>query len=47
MAKNGVEMELKDSAGIEPERPSSPSKQRANYDSLKELNANNGRYIVL
>ena len=43
MAAYGDELELKDSAGIGRKIPTSPSGQRANYDSLKELNANNGR----
>ena len=43
MAKNGVVLELKDSAGTENIKPSSLSPQHTNYDSLKEVNADNGR----
>ena len=43
MAKNGEELELKDSAGDGSKTPVSPSRQPTNYDSLKELNANNGK----
>ena len=34
MANNGVELELQDAAGI--------GRQRTNYDSLRELNSDNG-----
>lgn len=43
MANSGVELELKDSAGTENNKPSSLSPKHTNYDSLKEVNADNGR----
>lgn len=39
MANSGVELELKDSAGTENNKPSSLSPKHTNYDSLKEVNA--------
>ena len=47
MAKNGQELELKDSAGDGSKTPVSPSRQPTNYDSLKELNANNGKLVAI
>lgn len=43
MAKNGVEMEMKDSAAFGGKNISSPKGQRPNYESLKEVNDNNGK----
>lgn len=41
MNGKGIEMGLEDSAAFGRKTPSSPSSQHTNYDSLKELNANN------
>ena len=46
MNGKGIEMGLEDSAAFGRKTPSSPSSQHTNYDSLKELNANNGKRII-
>lgn len=46
MAKNGVELELKDAAAMGSEKLSSPKGQRTNYEALKELNDNNGKQLA-
>ena len=47
MAKNGVELELKgvleDSAAVRGKSLGSPKAQRPDYESLKEVNDNNGK----
>ena len=45
MAKNGDELEMKDFTAIGGKNLSSPKGQRPNYESLKEVNDDNGKQI--
>ena len=46
MAKNGVELELKDAEEMTGEKLRPPKTQRPNYESLKEHNDNNGKCSI-
>ena len=50
MAENGIELELKgvleDSAPVGNKQLGSPNTQRPDYESLKEVNDNNGKFCL-